>query len=77
MSRFIGYSPVVTTSSYNTLKITVIITKYKVFNVCLLGKAMNVEQFVVSLQLQAALSAALYCSVLLSVYCLCVCSGLF
>jgi hypothetical protein len=29
MSRFIGYSPVVTTNNYNTLKITVIITNVK------------------------------------------------
>jgi hypothetical protein len=46
-NRFIGHLQVVTTNNYNTLMITATIT-HKVFRVCLLGNAMNLEQSVVS-----------------------------
>jgi hypothetical protein len=44
-NRCIGYSHVV---ACNTLNITVTITQRNVFNVCLLGNTMNLEEFVVS-----------------------------
>jgi hypothetical protein len=47
VNRFTGYSQVVTTSNYNTLEIALTIA-HKVFDVCLLGNTMKLEESVAS-----------------------------
>jgi hypothetical protein len=54
VNRFTGYSQIVTTNNYNTLKITITIT-HKVFNVCFLSRLLIKNLSWLKLQLLSCL----------------------